>query len=56
MPSGAASVPEAQATKSVHTEKEGDLEAFEFVIHLDVTALKGTVPNQWVEDFKQVHS
>lgn len=45
--------PEAQATKQVSVEGE-DLEAFEILLYLDVVALKGSVPPQWVEDFQQV--
>lgn len=38
----------------VNVEGEGDLEVFEFKVYLSVVALRGSVPNQWVEDFKQV--
>lgn len=33
-----------------------DVEAYEVVLSLDVTALKGSVPNEWVRDFKQVRN
>lgn len=46
--------PQAKATKTVNLEGEEDLEVWEFKIDLRVVALKGSVPNQWVEDFKQV--
>lgn len=46
--------PQADATKTVNIEGEEDLEVWEFKIDLRVVALKGSVPNQWVEDFKQV--
>ena len=47
-------VPQANATKTVNLEGEEDLQVWEFKIDLRVVALKGSVPNQWVEDFKQV--
>lgn len=34
---------------------EEDLKVWEFTIDLRVVALKGSIPNQWVEDFKQVN-
>lgn len=46
--------PQANATKTVNLEGVEDLEVWEFKIDLRVVALKGSVPNQWVEDFKQV--
>lgn len=46
--------PQAKATKTVNLEGEEDLQVWEFKIDLRVVALKGSVPNQWVEDFKQV--
>lgn len=46
--------PHAEATKTVNLEGEEESEVWEFKIDLRVVALKGSVPNQWVEDFKQV--
>ena len=46
--------PQAGATRVVSVEGEGELEVFEFKVYLSVVALRGSVPNQWVEDFKQV--
>lgn len=52
--SGLLDAPEAEATKTLSVEGEAELEAWEFKIYLDVVALRGSVPDQWVEDFKQV--
>ena len=48
------SEPKAEATKTVETAGEEELKVWEFTIDLRVVALRGSVPNQWVEDFKQV--
>lgn len=50
---GLSDAPEAEATKTLSVEGEAELEAWEFKIYLDVVALTGSVPDQWVEDFKQ---
>ncbi|KAL3137083.1 hypothetical protein ABBQ32_006668 [Trebouxia sp. C0010 RCD-2024] len=50
---GMPSPPQAKATRTVSSEGEEDLEVWEFKIDLRVVALKGSVPNQWVQDFKQ---
>ena len=45
---------QAEATKTLTPAGEEDLKVWEFTIDLRVVALKGSVPNQWVEDFKEV--
>jgi len=46
--------PEAEATQVLNVDGQADLEVFQFCVYLSVVALRGSVPNQWVEDFKQV--
>lgn len=46
--------PEAEATQVLNVNGQADLEVFQFCVYLSVVALRGSVPNQWVEDFKQV--
>ncbi len=46
--------PEAEATQVLNVDGQPDLEVFQFCVFLSVVALRGSVPNQWVEDFKQV--
>ncbi len=46
--------PEAVATQVLNVDGQPDLEVFQFCVYLSVVALRGSVPNQWVEDFKQV--
>ncbi len=53
-PPGLLTAPQAEATRVLNVEGEGDLEVFELNVYLDVVALRGSVPEQWVEDFKQV--
>lgn len=45
--------PEAEATQVLNVNGQADLEVFQFCVYLSVVALRGSVPNQWVEDFKQ---
>jgi len=46
--------PEAEATQVLNVDGQADLEVFQFCVYLSVVALRGSVPNQWVEDFNQV--
>jgi len=47
-------LPEAEATQVLNVDGQADLEVFQFCVYLSVVALRGSVPNQWVEDFNQV--
>lgn len=51
---GLPATPEAEATQVLNVDGQADLEVFQFCVFLSVVALRGSVPNQWVEDFKQV--
>lgn len=44
---------ETHASSDIDSE-EVDAKLYQFVVDLDVVALKGSVPNEWQEDFKQV--
>lgn len=46
--------PAVEATQVLNVDGQADLEVFQFCVHLSVVALRGSVPKQWVEDFKQV--
>ncbi|DBA66493.1 TPA: hypothetical protein ACH3X2_002464 [Trebouxia sp. C0005] len=45
--------PAVEATQVLNVDGQADLEVFQFCVHLSVVALRGSVPKQWVEDFKQ---
>ena len=54
MSTGFAATPLAQAVQQLVLEDEGVVDAWEFKVELALVALKNSVSQDWIDDFKQV--